>query len=99
MGSETPGVLPDQVPEPSWEVRRRRYGEHRWLVRHNEVYEIDDITDAVWLGCGEGLTIGVIAQRVAADHGFSLPEAMGMTARAVRALAHLGLVRLNQVQD
>ena len=38
-------------------MRRRRYGDARWLVCHNEIYQVDSLTDTVWLACTEGLKV------------------------------------------
>jgi hypothetical protein len=87
-------VSSDTVPRPSWEVRRRRYGERRWLVRHTEVYELDPITDAIWLGCVEGLTIEAIVEQVAQQARVPTARALDATVTTLRKLEHLGFVAL-----
>ena len=88
-------ISTDSAPRASWEVRRRRYGDRRWLVRHNEIYELDPVTDAIWLGCVEGLTIGAIVRRVVADFGMPTARALDATVTMLRRLEHLGFVELD----
>jgi hypothetical protein len=92
-------VASDSVPKASWEVRRRRYGDGRWLVRHNEIYELDPVTDAVWVACVEGLTIDEIVRRVAHEAGVPIAEALKATITALRRLEHLGMVELEEAEE
>ena len=85
----------EAVPRPSFEVRRRRYGDGRWLVHHNAIYEIDALVDAVWLGCVDGLTVEQTIHRVAETHGLSLGDAIAATTAALGRLAALGFVDLD----
>lgn len=85
----------DSIPRVSWEVRRRRYGDRRWLVRHNDVYEIDPVTDAVWLGCAEELTVEATIRRVAEACELPLADAISVTVDALAQLAALGFVELD----
>lgn len=87
----------DSVPRVSWEVRRRRYGDRCWLVRHNDVYEIDAITDAVWLGCAEGLTVQATIGRVAQTCELPIADAIGATVDALGRLSALGFVDLGVI--
>ena len=69
-------VASDSVPKVSWEVRRRRYGDRAWLVRHNDIYELDPITDTIWVACVERLTIEGIVLRVAEQSGAPTAQAL-----------------------
>jgi hypothetical protein len=92
-------ISTDAVPKPSLEVRRRRYGDRRWLVRHNDMYEIDEVTDAVWLGCIEGLTIEDIVKRVASGSDMPTARALSATVDVLRRLEWLGWVELDGAAD
>ena len=94
MTGEHVTISRDSTPRVSWEVRRRRYGDRRWLVRHNDVYEIDAVTDAVWLGCTEGLTVQATIGRVAEACGLPIDDAIAATVQALGQLAGLGFVDL-----
>ena len=97
MADERATISRDAVPRVSWEVRRRRYGDGRWLVRHNDVYEIDPVTDAVWLGCAEGLTVEAIIHRVAEAREVPLADAIAQTVDALSGLLRLGFVDLDVI--
>lgn len=98
-GGQPPTVTLDTVPRPSWEVRRRRYGDQRALVRHNEIFQLDTLTDAVWRACGEGLTVLGIAKRLTEE--FTMPPAIALQAAAgaVQVFADAGLVDLHDAPD
>ena len=98
MSSERATISRDAVPRVSWEVRRRRYGERRWLVRHNDVYEIDPVTDAVWLGCADGLTVEATIRGVAETFELPLADAIARTVAALSGLAGLGFVELDVIE-
>jgi len=87
----------DAVPRASWEVRRRRYGDGRWLVHHNDVFEIDPVTDAVWLACAEALTVEAIIHRVAAAFELSVPDAITQTIEALSGLLRRGFVEIDVI--
>ena len=95
MSGERTTISRDAVPRVSWEVRRRRYGDGRWLVRHNDVYEIDPVTDAVWLACAEGLTVETTIHRVAEAFELPLADAIAQTVGAISGLVQLGFVELD----
>ena len=99
MPAERTTISRDAVPRVSWEVRRRRYGDGRWLVRHNDVYEIDPVTDAVWLGCAEALTVEAIIHRVAEAFDVPLADAITQTVEALSGLVRLGFVELDVIDD
>lgn len=97
MAGERMTISRDAVPRVSWEVRRRRYGDGRWLVRHNDVYEIDPVTDAVWLACAEGLTVEATIHRVAKAFELSLADAIAQTVEALSGLLRLGFVEIDAI--
>jgi hypothetical protein len=92
-------VASDSVPRISWEVRRRRYGDRSWLVRRNDIYELDPVTDAVWVGCIERLTIEQIVRRVAEISGAPTARALKATVTVLRQLEDLGFVELEQAEE
>lgn len=85
--------LLDSIPVQSWEVRRRRYGDGHWLVRHNEIFEIDALTDAVWRACADHLRVGAIARRVADELAAPPASLLEPTISALAMLGDAGLVR------
>ena len=91
-------VASDSVPRVNLEVRRRRYGDRSWLVRRNDIYELDPVTDAVWVGCVERLTIEEIVRRVAELSGAPTARALKATVSALRQLEDLGFVELEQAE-
>jgi hypothetical protein len=95
VAGERTTISRDAVPRVSWEVRRRRYGDRRWLVRHNDVYEIDPVTDAVWLGCAEGLTVAATIHRVAQTFELPVADAIARTVDALSGFMALGFVELD----
>jgi hypothetical protein len=89
-------IDPQIVPVASWEVRRRRYGEQRWLVRHNQAFEVDPVVDLVWLACSEGLSVGEMAARVAETLDVTPAQATTATDTALHMLAEATFVVLDQ---
>jgi len=87
-------ALLDAVPVQSWDVRRRRYGEGRWLVRHNEVFELGPVADAAWRACGDGRRVVAVARAVAEDLGLAPADALEPTITALLALHDAGLLHL-----
>jgi hypothetical protein len=92
VSSERTTISRDAIPRVSFEVRRRRYGDRRWLVRHNDIYEIDPVTDAVWLGCAEGLTVQETIHRVAQAFELPIADAIAQTVEALSRFSRLGFV-------
>ncbi len=95
-GATGAASLLDAVPVQSWEVRRRRYGEGHWLVRHNEVFEIDALTDAAWRACGDGRRAIEIVRIVAEELALPPADALEPTLAALVTLSDAGLVRFEQ---
>jgi hypothetical protein len=82
------------VPRTSVQVRRRRYGDGRFLFRYTEIFALDDVTDAVWLACLDGLSVEAIAHRLVEREGLPLDEAVAATVATLARLDDLGLVDL-----
>ena len=80
------------VPRVSYRVRRRHYDATRWLVQQNDWYELDELTDAVWTACEQGLTVEEIILRVARDQNLPLREAVAYTAYTLERFRMLGLL-------
>ena len=92
MAGESLSISRDAVPRVSWEVRRRRLGDRRWLIRHNDIFEIDPVTDAVWMACADGLAVKEIVVHVARIFALEMPAALEATSHALARFAHLGFV-------
>ena len=99
MAEESRIVASDSVPKVSWEVRRRRYGERFWLVRHNDIYELDPVTDAIWLACVERFTIEQIVRLVADQSGAPTARALQATISTPRRLEDLGFLELETAEE
>jgi len=82
----------ETVVRVDYRVRRRRYAETTWLVRHTEFYELDDVADAVWLGCERGDTVGGIVEAVSRAHHLAFGEALARTAVTLERFRALGFV-------
>ena len=80
------------IPVQSWDVRRRRYGDQRWLVRHNETFEMDPFTDAVWRACGAKVSVAAVAKLVADELDLPPVELLEPTMSALALLGDVGLV-------
>jgi hypothetical protein len=85
----------DAVPRVNYRVRRRHYGDSRWLVYRNDWYVIDELSDTVWLACQEGYTIEKITHEVAARHQYPLGEALAAVVGLILHLRSLGLVSID----
>jgi hypothetical protein len=77
-------------------VWRRRYAGTRLLVRHNDWYELDELTDAIWCACDGGMTLAQITRRIAETCGLPLGEALAATVAAVLRFHELGLLDLEE---
>lgn len=78
----------------NFRVRRRRYNAATVLVFHNDWYQVDAITDTVWLACEQGATVGETVQRVADEHKLPLQEAVAAVSFAVGWFLELGMAEL-----
>jgi hypothetical protein len=85
-------VARDALVEVDYRVRRRRYDDSSFLVRHLEYVEIDEITDGVWLACEHGGTVGDVINVVAERHQLPLGEAIAATVVILERLRALGFV-------
>jgi hypothetical protein len=92
-------VASDSMPKVSFEVRRRKYGDRAWLVRHNDIYELDPVTDAIWVACVEHLTIEQIVLRVAELSGAPTEKALTATITTLRRLEDRGLLELETAEQ
>ena len=77
-------------------VRRRRYNSATMLVFHNDWFEIDRVTDTVWLACEEGLTVADIVRRVAGRHQLPLADSVAAVSFALGHFHSLGFVELSE---
>jgi hypothetical protein len=80
------------VPKVHYRLRRRRYNDTSWLIDHNDWYELDELTDAVWLACEQGLTVEQIVESVAARQGLPLNEALAATIDTLARFQSLGFL-------
>lgn len=81
------------IPVQSWEVRRRHYGGQHWLVRHNETFELNALTDAVWRACSDRISVGAVARVVADELQLPPLDLLEPTVAALQLLGSAGLVR------
>lgn len=81
------------VPVQSWDVRRRQYNGQHWLVRHNETFELNDLTDAVWRACTDHVSVAAVARIVADELGEPPVSLLEPTLAALHLLGGAGLVR------
>ena len=85
------------VPRTRVEVRRRRYdAQTTWLVSRNDWFELDELTDQVWLACDEGLTVEQIAQTISDRSGLAARDALAATILAIDHFRKLHLVDLDE---
>ena len=80
------------VPKVHYRLRRRRYNDTSWLVDYNDLYELDDVTDAVWLACEQELTVEQIIRTVAERQGLPLNEALAATVVTLQRFRELGFL-------
>ncbi len=83
------------VPQIDFRVRRRRYGDARWLVQQNDWYEVDAITDTIWGACEAQLSVEEIIKRVMEAHELTLTEALADTSLTLARFESLGLITWN----
>ncbi len=92
MDPDLTSVSKHAVPKVSYRVRRRRYSDAAWLLHHNDRYQLDALTDSIWLACEESLTIEQIIERVAAEHSLPLDEAIAATVYTLEQFRGLGFL-------
>lgn len=91
-GAETESIPASAVPRVSFRVRRRRTHERTWLLENNRLFEVDEVTDAVWLACQERLSVEGIIRRIAARRDLSIGEATEIAVITLLRFRQLGLV-------
>jgi hypothetical protein len=62
------------------------------LLYHNDWYELDGVSDTIWLACEESLTIEQIAQRVVERHDLKSNEALAAVIFTLEVYRGLGFV-------
>ena len=82
------------VPKVSYRVRRRRYGDACWLIHRNDWYELDEVTDMIWLACEESLSIEGIIKRVSEQFKLPLAESIACTVSTIERFAQFGLLEI-----
>jgi hypothetical protein len=92
VGPALTTIRRDAVVRADYRVYRRRYNELTLLIRHTEYFEIDAITDSVWLGCERSSTVGEITESVARRHALPLGEALAATILTLERFRALGFV-------
>jgi hypothetical protein len=86
-------VARDALVRVDYRVRRRKYRDTSMLVRRTEYVELDDLSDAVWLACEMGGTVGDVVTAVAERLGLPLGDTVGsvvVTLERFRALGFVG---------
>ena len=92
MGPTLRSLPRTTVVRADYRVCRRRYNETTLLIRHTEYFEIDGITDSVWLDCERSSTVGAIIESVARKHALPLSEALAATVVTLERFRALGFV-------
>jgi hypothetical protein len=82
----------DAAVRADYRVRRRKYDENRFLIRHTEFVVIDEITDAVWVACERGCTVGEIITAVEDSQHLPLGEAAAAVVVTLERLRARGFV-------
>jgi hypothetical protein len=55
---------PESIPIRNYRAWRRRYGDYACVVMNNRYFELDEITDTVWMNCDGRASTGAIATMV-----------------------------------
>jgi hypothetical protein len=92
MDPELTTVSRDAAVRADYRVRRRRYGDMRILIRRTQHYQLDQLTDSVWLACERGSTVGEIVKTVAREHGLPLADALAATVFTLEQFRAVGIV-------
>lgn len=79
-------------PVTDHRVRRRRYGTEVWLVRKNDWYVLDQVTDQIWIWCEEGIPISDMVQQLAAGEGLGLRDAVAAVVFSIVRFEDLRLI-------
>ena len=85
-------VARDAVVRVDYRVRRRKYGPSSMLIRRTEYVELDKLSDAVWLACETGGTVGDIITAVAACERLPLGDAIGAVVVTIERFRSLGFL-------
>jgi nucleoside-diphosphate-sugar epimerase len=85
-------VARDAVVEVDYRVRRRKYHDTSFLIRRTDYVELDDLTDAVWLACERGGTVGDVINVVVERQRLPLSDAVGAVAVTLERFRALGFV-------
>lgn len=80
------------IPEQDIRVRRRRNSSAVVLACDNHFFEIDDLVDSVWCRCDGRSTLLAISERLAADRGMVVGDALVATLASVVMLRDAGLL-------
>ena len=91
MGPALTRIRRDARVRADHRVRRRKHDGVCLLVRNTEFFEIDAVTDSVWLGCEQGASVGEIVESVAGRHALPLEEALAATIVTLERFRTLGL--------
>ena len=87
-----PQLSLSSIAVQSWDVRRRHYGGQHWLVRHNETFELNELTDAVWRACTDRVSVAAVARVVAEELDLPPVSLLEPTLAALHLLGGAGLV-------
>ena len=85
-------VARDGLVQVDYRVRRRRYHDRAMLIRRTEYVELDELSDAVWLACEQGGTVGDVISAVAGRLGLELGDAVGSVVVTLERFRVLGFV-------
>jgi len=80
------------APKCDPRAQRRRYGDVPWLVLRHHWIELDEIADAIWIGCQAGRTVEEIVLSLAAAVPCPMNEAVAATVAVLEFLRTNGFV-------
>jgi hypothetical protein len=80
------------VPKCDPRAQRRRYGDVPWLVLHHQWVQLDEVADAIWLGCQAGWTVEEIVLSLTAAVRCPMNEALAATVAVLEFMRTNGFI-------
>ncbi len=64
------------------------------LVMYNDFYQLDDLTDSIWLGCEDGLDVERLTMKLVHELELPLDQALAATVTTLVRLESRGLIEI-----
>jgi hypothetical protein len=80
------------IPKADYHVRRRKYLDGPWLIANSRFYQLDTLTDHLWVACDGNATIEEIAKGLSATENLTLGEALAATLLILEYFRELGFI-------